>query len=227
MIFEVANIALELGFSPKDFNKLKMIKGTSEKIYDYYHEPVLKAFGHKIVSEYGSAEAGIIAYECPKGHMHVNEENVILEVIDGQAVATNLNAFSLPIIRYKVGDAVQINRESECGCGRKSAIITEIQGRVGKKIIGHNSTFPSLTLYYVFKNISLEKGVDIQYQAVQTQKGKLDLRVTRMLSELEKQWIKKQCTDYFGDDIHVTIKEDEQIHDKKGKLKDFVSLLES
>ena len=226
MIFEVATIAVELGFTPKDFPKLNMIKGTSEKIFDYYHEPVLKAFGHKIISEYGSAEAGLIAYECPNGKMHVNEENVILEVIDGQAVATNLNAFSLPVIRYKVGDAITINQNALCVCGRKSAVIEEITGRIGKKIIGYHSSYPSLTLYYIFKNISLLKGVNIQYQAVQTQQGKMDLRIPKSLSEQEKRWIMDECNTYFGDDVSVAILENVSIHDKKGKLKDFISDLD-
>ena len=223
MIFEVAKIAVELGFSPKDFPKLSMIKGTSEKIFDYYHEPVLKAFGHKIISEYGSAEAGLIAYECPNGKMHINEENVILEVIAGQAVATNLNAFSLPIIRYKVGDAITINQNAICACGRKSAVIEEITGRVGKKIIGYKSTYPSLTLYYIFKNISLQKGADIQYQAVQMQQGAMDLRIPRTLSLNERNWIQVECIKYFADDVTVEILENTSIHDKKGKLKDFIS----
>ena len=78
VIYEVAQIALELGYTPKDFPQLKLVKGTSEKIYDYYHDPVREAFGHKIVSEYGAAETGIIAFECPHGKMHVNEEGVII-----------------------------------------------------------------------------------------------------------------------------------------------------
>jgi len=226
MIYEVAKIAIDQGYSPADFPKLKLVKGTSEKIYDYYHPTVKAAFGHRIVSEYGSAEAGIIAFECPFGHMHVNEENVILEVVDGQAVATNLNAYSLPIIRYKVGDAIALDETTKCECGRQSTIVKEIQGRVGKKIIGKESNYPSLTLYYVFKNISLEKGVDIQYQAVQQERGKLDLRVTRTLTTDERNWIKQQCENYFRKDVDIRILENEDIHDKKGKLKDFVSTLD-
>ena len=171
----------------------------------------------------GAAEAGIIAFECPFGHMHVNEENVVLEVIDGEIVVTNLNAFSIPIIRYKLGDAVKVDTKTKCSCGRSSTIITEIEGRVGKKIIGKHKTYPSLTLYYVFKNISLEKGVDIQYQAVQREKGKIDLKVTKKLSLQEEEWIGEQLNMYFADDLSVSIFENQEIHDKKGKLKDFVT----
>lgn len=223
MIYEIAQMAAEMGYSPNDFPNLKMIKGTSEKIYPYYHEPVKKAFGHKIISEYGSAEGGIHAFECPKGHMHINEENVIIEEIDGEAIVTNLNAFSLPVIRYKIGDAIKISDSNVCTCGRNSRVILEVEGRVGKKIIGRNQTFPSLTLYYIFKNISLKHGADIQYQGYQSEAGRLELRVTKNLSSSERKWINEQCENYFADDMEVSIKENQNIHDKKGKLKDFIS----
>jgi len=69
MIYETAKLINQNNFEkPK---KLKMIKGTSEKIYDSYQEEVKKAYGSKIISEYGAAETGIIAFECLKGNMHI------------------------------------------------------------------------------------------------------------------------------------------------------------
>jgi phenylacetate-CoA ligase len=223
MIFEVAQMAAKLGFSPADFPKLKMVKGTSEKIYDYYQEPVMQVFGRKIISEYGSAEGNIHAFECPNGHMHINEENVIVEEVDGQMIVTNLNAFSLPVLRYALGDAVTIDRETSCTCGRKSSVIKEVLGRVGKKIIGLDSSYPSLTLYYIFKNIALNKGLHIQYQGYQNEKGKLDLRIPRALSEIEKKWIEDQCLSYFGRDIHVRILVFRNQDNRIGKQKDFIN----
>lgn len=226
MIYEVAKIALELGMTASDFPQLKMIKGTSEKIYNYYQDPVEKAFGNRIISEYGSAEAGIIAFECPHGHMHINEENVIVEEVDGNAIVTNLNAYSLPIIRYNTGDAIKLDLTTNCKCGRKSKIITEVLGRVGKKIQGKNNTYPSLTFYYIFKNISLEKGSNIQYQAIQKKKGEVDLKVTSALNQNELNWIKEQAQSYFKGDLDIRIMQNQTIHDKMGKLKDFITELD-
>ena len=226
VIYEVAQIALELGYTPKDFPQLKLVKGTSEKIYDYYHDPVREAFGHKIVSEYGAAETGIIAFECPHGKMHVNEEGVIIEEKNGEAIVTNLNAYSIPVIRYKLGDSIILNDKEQCSCGRKSRIIDEVIGRVGKKILGKIDKYPSLTLYYIFKNISLSKGVDIQYQGFQSKKGVLELKITKSLSKEERSWITEQKRKYFKNDLDLVLLENQQIHDKKGKLKDFITELE-
>ena len=44
-------------------NNIKMVKGTSEKIYESYQEEIQKAYGCRIISEYGATESGIIAFE--------------------------------------------------------------------------------------------------------------------------------------------------------------------
>ena len=73
---------------------------------------------------------GIISYTCPAGNDHVIRENVIVEVVGGRAVITNLNSFSLPIIRYELGDYIELCNQT-CSCGRHSQIVTDIMGRVG------------------------------------------------------------------------------------------------
>lgn len=225
MIYEVAKVGSKLGFTPRDFPKLAMIKGTSEKIYDHYHEVVKQVFGLKIISEYGAAETGIIAYECPKGNMHINDEHVVVEVIDGEAVVTNLIAYSLPIVRYKLGDAIVLDEKTQCECGRKSAIIKEIQGRVGKVIRGKTKSFPSLTLYYVFKNLALNHGIMCQYQGVQNEIGKMKLKLSNSLTEVNCAHLRAEINKYFGSDLEVEVIENVQIHDKGGKLTDFKTTL--
>jgi phenylacetate-CoA ligase len=218
-------MAKEMGFTPKDFPRLKMIKGTSEKIFPVYQHVVMEVFGRKIISEYGAAESGIIAFECPKGHMHINEENVIVEEVEGEIVITNLNSLSFPIIRYKLGDHIKIAPFSVCDCGRQSDVILEVMGRVGKSIIGKRKKFPSLTLYYIFKNIALAHGVELQYQAYQNKPGVLEFRFPRTLTAHERNCVENEAIKYFGDEIDFKIKENYFIHDKVGKLKDFITSL--
>jgi phenylacetate-CoA ligase len=226
MIYEVACIGEKLGYSPKDFPNLKMIKGTSEKIYPFYHDVVKRVFGLKIISEYGAAETGIIAFECPNGHMHINEENVIVEDINGEIVVTNLNSFSFPIIRYKLGDAIKLAPYSVCTCGRESNIIIEIEGRVGKSILGKQQKYPSLTLYYIFKNLALHHNLQLQYQGYQEEKGVLILRIPQVITENHEKLILKEAKDYFRLDLDVRVEQNVQIHTKTGKLKDFISEIE-
>ncbi|UZJ65459.1 hypothetical protein OKW96_04505 [Sphingobacterium sp. KU25419] len=135
MIYEVAKI-INLTPNAKKPLGIKLIKGTSEKIYDNYHNETIKAFGSKIRSEYGAAEAGLIAFECPEGSMHINSENVLVEIEDGEILVTNLVSHSFPIIRYKLGDQVSLAPDNfKCKCGRQHPVIIDILGRVGKRLL--------------------------------------------------------------------------------------------
>ena len=221
MIYEVAKLANKKNIQ---FSNIKFIKGTSEKIYDFYQDEVEKAFGRKIVSEYGSAESGIIAFECPYGNMHINEECCILEEVDGRAVVTNLVAKSFPTIRYDLGDYVSL-KDVECACGRKSKIVSEITGRVGKNIIGISQSYPSLTLYYVFKNMAVNHKVNIAYRCEQHLKGQLVVYYENVLTCEEMNLLKSEFLKYFNDDLHIEYNYVKNIRPSNRKLKDFESYL--
>lgn len=221
MIYEVAKLANKKNIK---LSNIKFIKGTSEKIYDFYHEEVKRAFGRKIVSEYGSAESGIIAFECPHGNMHLNEECCILEVVEGRAIVTNLVAKSFPTIRYDLGDFVSI-KDVECACGRKSKVISEITGRVGKNIVGINQSYPSLTLYYVFKNMAVNHGVNIAYRCEQHSIGHLDVYYENSLTPRQMVLLKNEFFKYFNSDLHIEYHYVKNIRPENRKLKDFESYL--
>lgn len=223
MIYEVAKIVNSLGIDG-DFH-LKMVKGTSEKIYDSYQDEVKRAFGLKIISEYGSAESGLIAFECPEGgHMHINMENVFVEEEDGEIVVTNLLSYSFPIVRYKLGDFVKLAPiDFKCKCGRSHPIILDVLGRVGKNIVGFHSLYPSLTFYYVFKNLAL-KGISLNYQAIQNERGHVLLKIEQNMPEYLVD-LKHELEKYFHQDITFDIKWGENLHAMNGKLKDFITTL--
>lgn len=223
MIYEVAKKVNKNNHKSYNF---KMIKGTSEKIFPAYQEEVKKAFGKKMISEYGSAEAGIIAFECPCGNMHVVMENVIVEEISGSCVVTNLSSDTFPIIRYKLGDAITLDTESQCACGRKSIIIKEVLGRVGKTIKGRLQEYPSLTLYYIFKNIAINEGRIYTYQVVQKEKGKLTFYIEQIMTEREKRIIINEGMKYWNEDIAVEIEDGSCSRNYKGKIMDFISYIE-
>lgn len=225
MIYEVAKRINAIPNIKKP-EHIKLIKGTSEKIYDNYHEETIKAFGSKIRSEYGAAEAGLIAFECPEGFMHINSENVIVEEEDGEIIITNLMSKSFPIIRYKLGDKITLApSEFQCKCGRNHPVILDVLGRVGKNIIGKSGSYPSLTFYYVFKNLALNHNLTLNYQAVQNEAGKILLKIEQNQPETEE-LIRIELKKYFKDDIHFELVFGAKLHEMEGKLKDFITTLE-
>ncbi len=222
MIYQAAKIINEKGLTkPK---RLKMIKGTSEKIFENYHEEVKEAFGLKIISEYGAAETGIIAFECPKGNMHINMEGVYVEEVDNEIIVTNLQMKSFPIIRYKLGDYIELaKREKKCTCGREHLILEEITGRVGSNVYGRQQIYPSFIFYYIFKNLMNIHGITLNYQIIQLKKGMLKFKIEQNLSNGESLKLKKEIHKYFKEDMEIEIIQKAILHSFKGKLKSFIS----
>ena len=224
MIYQTAKLINKRGLSkPKG---IKMIKGTSEKIFKSYHKEVDKAFGSKIISEYGATETGIIAFECPEGNMHINMEGVLVEEIDHEIVVTNLQMKSFPIIRYRLGDYIELESEKiKCKCGRNHRILKEVTGRVGLPIYGETEIYPSLTFYYIFKNLDTLHKIKLNYQIIQKEKGNLIVRIEQKLTNENIKKIDIEFKKYFGVDIQYNIKEEYTLQTDKGKLKSFITHL--
>jgi phenylacetate-CoA ligase len=71
--------------------------------------------------------------------MHVCAENVIVEVVNhegeampvgeaGEIVVTHLDAYAMPLIRYRTGDAGRL-KPGRCACGRGLPLMDVVQGR--------------------------------------------------------------------------------------------------
>lgn len=223
MIYESAKL-INSGKLAKP-NKLKLVVGTSEKIFDWYQAEVQKAFKIKMISEYGATETGIIGYECTKGNIHINMEGVVVEEINHEIVVTNLTMQSFPIIRYQLGDYIRLApKETICNCGMKHEIIEEITGRVGSLIYGKKNQFPSFTFYYIFKNLSKHQ-INLNYLVIQKEKGKLTFHIEQKISELEKQQLMVEIQKYFKDDIEFIIINDSFPKDLTKKATSFISYI--
>lgn len=222
MIYEVAKLINEMGLAKPT---LKLVKGTSEMILDAYQPEAKEAFGSKIVSEYGAAESGLIAFECPNGNMHINMEDVIVEIDDeGEIIVTHLASYSFPIIRYKLGDAVKLSDET-CKCGRAQPIISEIVGRKGSVVVGENNSYPALTFYYVFKNLAIQKSVLLNYKAVQKERGHVDLFLEGIDNSRYETAIMDELVKYFNHDVNFTVRFVKNLTKQRKKTQYFESTL--
>ena len=225
MIYEIAKAYNEDPHLPPP-ERLKLVKGTSEKIFDAYQEAARKAFGRRIISEYGAAEAGLIAFECPQGKMHVHMEGCYVEEVEGEVVVTNLLSFSFPIIRYRLGDSVDLAPEGYiCPCGMEHEVIEDVLGRVGQVVYGKEGRYPSLTFYYVFKNLFFEKGLSLSYQARQEAKGEVLIDIEQDVPEVEG-LIREELDKNFGSDLEATIRFGQTSLGAQAKRRDFLSLVD-
>ncbi|MBI4319677.1 MAG: AMP-binding protein [Chloroflexi bacterium] len=114
-----------------------------------------QAWGAKCYDHHGMTEVGGMSFECvlQTGGVHLLEAEYVFEVIDpstgqsadeGELVITNLGRLGFPVIRYKSGDRVKLQRE-RCECGRTfHRLMGGIIGRVDDMLIVRGiNIFPS------------------------------------------------------------------------------------
>jgi phenylacetate-CoA ligase len=113
-----------------------------------------EAWRAKIFDHTGGTEIGAHGLTClGQCGVHLNEGEFLIEVIDpltlkpadeGELIITNLDRIGSPVLRYRTGDHVRINREA-CECGRTFVRMDGgIIGRIDQMLIVRGvNIFPS------------------------------------------------------------------------------------
>jgi len=102
---------------------------------------IQKAFNSPLVSSYGSTEAGYVFMECEKGKLHQVSSCCRIDVefmrpeygypYMGRLLLTTLTNPWRSLIRFDVGDLVQIDPSGVCSCSRDDGYISSgIAGRI-------------------------------------------------------------------------------------------------
>jgi phenylacetate-CoA ligase len=136
-IYDIARWINDEGLSGK--LRLAAVFPTSETVTPTIREEIEKAFGCPVYNHYGSTEGSTLITQCPAGRMHIVPESGIIEFLreDGtpaepgeisEMVITSLRNFSLPLLRYRIGD-MSLYTEEKCPCGRQWPIVENIAGR--------------------------------------------------------------------------------------------------
>lgn len=114
------------------------IESVSEPLSPPERAHVAEQFRTRVVDCYGCLECYNLAYECPEGRTHINE-NVHIEIVDpetgtplgegqqGEVAVTSLVNRAQPFIRYKTGDLASVG-SVDCRCGNRQPVIT-LNGR--------------------------------------------------------------------------------------------------
>jgi len=120
-------------FSPK------IIVSSAETLHGSMRKKIENVFGSKVYDFYGSRETDGIAGECSCGLLHIFTFNNHIEVLDrcnqtvkkeeeGRIVITTLHNFSMPMIRYNIGD-MAILGPKKCKCGNPLPTLRKVTGR--------------------------------------------------------------------------------------------------
>ena len=115
---------------------LKKVFTTAEKLYEGQRSLISEVFQCSVVSEYGAAEMGILAFECLAGSMHVVHENVYIEAVKSaeygdmkKIIVTDMYNYAMPLLRYESGDLTSGIHKNGCSCQNSSDVLVDITGR--------------------------------------------------------------------------------------------------
>lgn len=200
--------------------RLKAIVSTAETLYDFQRENISRAFACPVVNEYGARDAGILAYQCKSGHLHLSCENAFIETVDpvtlqplpagssGSAVITDLNNYFMPRLRYKLGDEIILS-DKTCDCGIRLPLLESVCGREddmirtpdGLLVHGHLLVKLSLLNPSVQKFQIIQHSVDsVELKLVISPDGTSE-EASEFVKELEKFLPKVHINVIFCEDI--------------------------
>jgi phenylacetate-CoA ligase len=186
----------------------------------------------EMLNFYGAIEVGRIAHEC-RAHtgLHVNSDNVVLECLNGDsrakasepgiATVTSLTRYTMPIIRYHLGDLCTPLARS-CPCGSSFPLIGPPQGRSWDMITLPSGKLVSPLALHVF--LRSAEGID-QFRVIQESRDQLVVRLAAK-KDLPAAWLAQLEThlrERLGEPMRLEIQRVDYMREDALKFKTFIS----
>lgn len=183
-ILEIAKYGLAKGY---DFpaNTVKAIFPTAETITPEMRNTIEKFFKTRLYDQYASSEGAPFIFECHEGHLHLELQSGVFEVLDhennpcqsGRLVVTSFTTEGTPLIRYDIGDSITLEDESKtCSCGNNNPLVKAILGRIDDYVYSPENG--KINLGNVSNTLKDTKGI-IRFQAIQDDLNMIQLLVVK------------------------------------------------
>ena len=201
----------------KPFPTVKAILCGSENLYSWQRDLLEEVFQCRVYSWYGHSEQAVLAGECERGtYYHIFPEYGFVELIGdngkpvtedgkmGEIVATGLNNFACPLIRYRTMD-LAIPSNAKCECGRNYPLLKSVEGRLQELITTRTGRLISMTAINmhsdVFDNVK-------QFQFHQDEKEEVTFNIVRgdTYTQRDTEYIRKELQKKLGNDINLVIR---------------------
>lgn len=175
----------------------RAVMSSAQTLPDGTRAQISAGLGAEVFDKYGAREFSGIAYECDahQGH-HVMDESYLVEVLRdgrpaqpgeiGEVVVTDLNNFSVPLIRYRIGDLAVAMDDTPCPCGRGLSRIGSIHGRTQALVHCANGRWiPGTFFAHFFKEYD---ALVRAFQVRQSETGSFSLLIVRAPRWSEAGW---------------------------------------
>lgn len=225
-LFEIANYGLKNNIDfPKNY--IKAIFPTAETITDDSRNVIERFFKTKMYNQYASSEGAPFIFECTTGNLHLELQSGVFEVLDknnnpakkGRLVVTSFTTEGTPLIRYDIGDRVEL-KEGICNCGNQNPLIKKILGRDDDFIYSEETG--KINLGNISNTLKDTRGI-IKFQVIQNSLNELIIKLIideNDYSVNSQKIFLNNWRDRVGEDIKIKLKFVETINvEKSGKYR--------
>lgn len=219
-----------------DAPRMQAVLTSSEELTTEMREVFKEVYGCETFDSYNGVECCNLISECEHHRLHISPDVGIVEIINshgqsvepgqiGEVISTGLLNLNQPLIRYRMGDLVQLALNQTCACGRQMPIIEKIIGRVEDTVVGADGR-EMVRFHGIFINIpEILKSQIIQHSILDFN-IKLVLK-DRVLSDESRELIISRMHSQLGKKIHIQIDFVDDIPPgPNGKFKAVVSMVQ-
>ncbi len=83
----------------------------------------------RVFNFYSLHESAAMIGQCEEGKLHLIEDFAYHELQNENLIGTSFYNYSMPLIRYEIGDHISLDNSGKCSCGRAFRVVNDIQGK--------------------------------------------------------------------------------------------------
>jgi phenylacetate-CoA ligase len=187
-IYTIAKYAKKNGIKVDKQNAIHAAAGT---VHPFMREEIESVFSCKVYNHYGSREAGTIASECSAHNgLHIMMEHTLVEIINdngapcepgetGNIIITTLNNYSMPLIRYKIGDLGVLADNNECPCNCNYPMLKEVAGRNTDRFITQSGAVVMPEFFIHLIGVVCNRGNIKLFQVIQETTNHIRVKIVK------------------------------------------------
>ncbi len=209
-------------------NIVKAIFPTAETITDEIRNVLEKYFKTNLYNQYASSEGAPFIIECLNKKLHLELQSGVFEVLDakskptnkGRLVVTAFNTHGTPLIRYDIGDQIELDKEGTCNCGNNNPLVKKVLGRISDYI--YSEEMGKINLGNISNCLKGVKGI-IKFQIQQDSIERLLLLIEKDNNQYTPKYehvFLQNIRERVGNKINIIVQYVEEIPvEKSGKFR--------
>lgn len=187
-------------------------------LYPEMEKLIKEVFQCSVLNRYGSREIGDVACSCERNKgLHVNIINNYIEILNdnlkpvkpgeiGQIYITKLTNFTMPLIRYKIGDLGIPSENLFCECRRGFPLIKFVEGREMSVFRTREGSIIPAEFFIHFIGVVFNEGIISKFQVIQNSFESITIKFVLekpILFEKKKKQISETIRKVMGKDCEI------------------------